>query len=277
MKAIRKAFPFNVEMRALFGPNGESTDFFGLFRDDTDQCVSRHACKASYRPHTVEEVELITKAATQGLQTDKMQCHWTGSAHVVLLQPSNQQRRSIQGAADNIFPRFMLRAGYDGRKFRATLGWWRDLCDNLVMLESVSECTMAITHTANLSQRIDELSESFHALASHWSEVTNMAKQMQGRSVTLEDFEKQVFGTTRGDNAFADKRHNALQARIDRERKSTKRRGKLTLWEAFNAVQGYAQHDRTRTANVSAMDRAMLAQADPDARRALEIALKLAA
>jgi hypothetical protein len=47
----------------------------------------------------------------------------------------------------------------------------------------------------------------------------------------------------------------------------------VSAWEAYNAIQGYVQHDASRRGNPSDIDRVILAAADPAVLRAEHLAL----
>jgi hypothetical protein len=47
----------------------------------------------------------------------------------------------------------------------------------------------------------------------------------------------------------------------------------VSAWEAYNAVQGYAQHDSTRRGNSTSFDRILSASRDGFVKRAEELAL----
>ena len=47
----------------------------------------------------------------------------------------------------------------------------------------------------------------------------------------------------------------------------------VTAWEAYNAVQGHAQHDSTRRGEVESFGRILLASRDKFVKRAEELAI----
>ena len=133
--SVRAAFPFTVDKLPLSGPENLKTPHYGLFRSDNGASVGV-ACRKGYEPHTVDDVCALVEAAASAFDGDaKARCLFH-DGHYVTVEPSAEYRRSIFGTADNIWPRLIIRAGYDGRAFRAQLGFYRDACRNLAMIRS---------------------------------------------------------------------------------------------------------------------------------------------
>lgn len=277
VKTVRAAFPFEVEKRKLQGPKGEDTPFFGLFRTDTNESVGRHAPKAGYVGHDVDDVAICVEAAGIALEGCQIQCNWNGSAHQVWMEPAESHRLAVYGKSDSIWPRVTLHAGYDGRKFRFSLGWYRDICKNMCIPVSMAELHANVSHTRNMRAKLGELVEQVRCLTEQWDTLKHLALQWEATQVDANDYLTKVFGKTTG-NKFAEQRTAKIMARIHHERAVSKRpkSAPMTLWEVFNAVQGFAQHDRNRTVNADEVSRAFAVQLDVDANRAFEIALSLA-
>ena len=51
----------------------------------------------------------------------------------------------------------------------------------------------------------------------------------------------------------------------------------VSAWEAYNAIQGYSQHDQSRRGNANQWDRILLASRDQHVRKAEQLALVTAA
>jgi hypothetical protein len=278
VQTVRAAFPFEVEKRKLQGPNGEATPFYGLFRTDTGESIGRHAPKAGYVGHDVDDVAICIEAASIAMEGCQIQCNWNGSAHQVWCQPEKSHRLAVFGKADNIWPRITLHAGYDGRKFRFSIGWYRDICKNMHIPQSLSEMHANVSHTRNMRNKLGELVEQVRELSTQWDTLKSLALHWEATKVDPDEYLTKVFGKTTG-NKFADARTEKIMARIRHERVVSKRpaNAKYTLWEVFNAVQGFAQHDRNRTVNADEVSRAFAVQLDVDVARAFEIAMALAA
>lgn len=248
---VKESFNFNVVRLPLAGPDNTPTPHYGLFRDDTGECVG-NAVSARYIPHNTEDILKLTEAAEIAFGgIAETVCHWH-NGHNVMISPSREERKAIFGTKDNIFPRCMISARYDGRPFRASMGFYRDVCKNLAMPRAISEATAVIRHTKSSSWKINTLVSSFERIRDSWTDIENFAVAMENRRVDLENFLTQVYGVP-ADNGrgltMHKNRTEAIFRRILNERVATGRDGfkennfNVSLWEAYNSVQGYTQHD----------------------------------
>ena len=273
VSAVREAFDFTVDKFPLSGPDGMATPFYGLFRSDTSKVVGT-AVTHRYRCHQTDDVLAITEAAIEALADEdiEVRTHFR-DGHYVEYAPSNAERRAIYGTADNIFPRFLLRAGYDGRAFSVSLGYYRDLCSNLHIPRAVGKgIVRTIRHTSGLRSKMDELIHDFSELGKGWDAIQAAVQRMESREVVLTDFLNSIYGEPETDSKRAvtvhKNRTEAIVRRLmgERVRSGRPQMGgdfKVSAWEAFNAVQGYVQHEATRRSGFdNAMDRLILANGD---------------
>jgi hypothetical protein len=273
VSAVREAFDFTVDKFPLSGPDGMATPFYGLFRSDTSKVVGT-AVTHRYRCHQTDDVLAITEAAIEALADEdiEVRTHFR-DGHYVEYAPSNAERRAIYGTADNIFPRFLLRAGYDGRAFSVSLGYYRDLCSNLHIPRTVGKgIVRTIRHTSGLRSKMDELIHDFSELGKGWDAIQAAVQRMESREVVLTDFLNSIYGEPETDSKRAvtvhKNRTEAIVRRLmgERVRSGRPQMGgdfKVSAWEAFNAVQGYVQHEATRRSGFdNAMDRLILANGD---------------
>ena len=273
VSAVREAFDFTVDKFPLSGPDGMATPFYGLFRSATSKVVGT-AVTHRYRCHQTDDVLAITEAAIEALADEdiEVRTHFR-DGHYVEYAPSNAERRAIYGTADNIFPRFLLRAGYDGRAFSVSLGYYRDLCSNLHIPRVVGKgIVRTIRHTSGLRSKMDELIHDFSELGKGWDAIQAAVQRMESREVVLTDFLKSIYGEPETDSKRAvtvhKNRTEAIVRRLmgERVRSGRPQMGgdfKVSAWEAFNAVQGYVQHEATRRSGFdNAMDRLILANGD---------------
>lgn len=278
---IEQAFPFEIVKLPLRGPDGLATPHYGLFRSDNSECIGA-AVRTGYQPHTREDLQALAEAAAVGFSADaapRIHCAWR-DGHYFTMEAGDDLRRDITGRGDNIHPRFIVHAGYDSRAFTATLGFYRDRCRNLAMLSDVQQTTYVIRHTNGLREKMGELAERFRLLADSWPAVIGACQEMHRRDVSIPEFLGQVFPrperiTRRQDDAW-NRRIGEIITRIERERTEEGRGGSLlagTAWEAFNAVQGWSQHQRRRLGQPSPFERAIRAFDDPAVSRALQLAL----
>jgi hypothetical protein len=284
--AVRAAFPFTVDKLPLGGPDGLKTPHYGLFRSDTAACVGV-AVRKGYEPHTTDDVCALVEAATSAFQGEaRAQCSFI-DGHYVAVEPSVEYRRSIFGTADNIWPRLWIRAGYDGRAFKAQLGYYRDACRNMAIIREAGGRSIVanIRHTSQLRDKLSELRQTFARLAAGWDGVAETARAMESRQVNLADFLRQVYpmadDASERTRSSAERRIEAIVNRVISERQATGRArlvgndgGYLvSAWEAFNAVQGFAQHDSRRHGRPDYFTRAIVALDDAAVSRALDLAL----
>jgi hypothetical protein len=284
IEKVRDTFNFTVDKFPLSGPDGMKTPFYGLFRSDNCQSVGT-AVSERYRCHQTDDVLAITEAAITALEDENIQVrtHFR-DGHYVEYAPSNAERKAIYGTADNIFPRFLLRAGYDGRAFSVSLGWYRDICSNLHIPRSIGKMVnRTIRHTSGLRWKMDELINDFAQLGKGWEAVQDAVMKMESREVVMTDFLKELYGEPDTDSKRAVTVHKhrteAIVRRLLGERVRTGRPQmgddfKVSAWEAFNAVQGYVQHDSSRKNGFkSDMDRLILANRDLNVHKAELLAL----
>ena len=270
---VQESFDFSVDKFRLSGPEGMKTDLFGLFRSDNCEHVGR-ACKKGYVPHQTEDIVALAEAAQEAFDGDiEVECHFR-DGHYVDIQPTAEKRVSVYGTADNIWPRVILRAGYDGRAFKATMGYFRDACENLAMLQTVKEATVSIRHSRNLRGQMDSLIDSFSELKNGWSDITDVVAIMEQKRVNMLDFMKELYGEPDESSKNAMTRHQnrteAIFLRLQNEQRKTGRQlmtssnnWEVSGWEAYNAIQGYVQHDAPGRQSHSGMfDRILRAASD---------------
>lgn len=280
---VRSEFDFNVAKFPLSGPDNMTTPWYGLFRDDTSEVVGNGSVTERYTPHTTDDVCALVEAAQNIFEGDvNVNCYWR-SGHYVNITPSNEHRLAVYGTKDNVFPRIVINAGYDGRPFNAAMGYYRDACQNLAMLQSVDFVSVSFRHTSGLRGKMSSLIASLTGLREGWESLTDVIQGMQSREVSLAGFLNDVYGELPADasqraTTMHTNRTEAIFRRVVRERMTTGREAigndfVVSAWEAYNAVQGYSQHDSNRRGTVSDWDRILLASRDANVKRAEVLAL----
>ena len=280
---VRSAFDFTVDKFPLSGPDGMSTPLYGLFRSDTSSLVNSRSVTSRYVPHTTDDVVALSEAADTAFDGDiDVRCHFR-NGHYVDVKPNREDRLAVYGTQDNIWPRVMIRAGYDGESFRASLGYFRDACRNLAMMSMVSGTSVSIRHTSSLRGRMDELIATFNTLKNSWSNLTDVVQDMQSREVVLSDFLNELYPQPEQTEGRAVTVHRnrteAIVRRVMRERLTTNRPTmgqdfRISAWEAYNAVQGFVQHDaQARKGFTGEFDRILRASNDLTVRKAEKLAL----
>ena len=284
--SVREAFDFTVDKFPLSGPDGMGTPWYGLFRSDNFKVVGNGSVTARYVPHTTDDVCALVDAAGEAFDGEiECQAHFQ-NGHYVSIAPTKDYRRSIFGDSDNVFPRVMIRAGYDGKSFAATMGYYRDVCQNLAIMKRVSGTSVTIRHTSGLRDRMDSLIETFGILKNSWSTLTDVIESLQGQQVSMVNFLEQVYGQPEDSKKAQTIHRNRTEAifkRLYRERMVTGRPAMtedftVSAWEAYNAVQGFTQHEaRSRNGFKSAFSRILRASSDPAVLKAENLAMQLVA
>ena len=282
--SVRSDFNFTVEKFPLFGPDRMPTDQYGLFRSDTGFIEGVKSVSSRYVPHNTDDVCALVEAASE-LFDGEVECkaHWN-QGHYVTIAPTRDERRAIFGTSDNIFPRVIIRAGYDGQAFTGTIGYYRDACKNLGVIRDVSKTSVSIRHSSGLRPSIDNLIATFDKLSSGWGNLVEVAAQLESREVRMKEFLDEIFGqpekeTGRGATIHAN-RNQAIWNRIHAERHSTGRptmvEDRVSAWEAYNSIQGYVQHDaQAKQGFKDEFSRILRAANDASVRKAESIVMRL--
>lgn len=285
---VAAAFDFTVDKFPLSGPDGMSTGWYGLFRSDGAGVVGEGSVTSRYVPHQTEDVIALVDACESVFdESSQVKTHFR-NGHYVSVAPSDDYRRSVFGSRDNVFPRLIIRGGYDRSAFNVTLGIYRDACQNLMMLRSVTETYQSIRHTSGLRFAMDELIGQFQTLKDGWQTLTNLIQSMEQAEVSMVDFLNAVYpepDADAGQRAVTIHRNRTekIFQRLQRERIKTGRTAigsdfKVSAWEAYNAVQGFNQWDATRREGFSGeFDRILQAAKSPAVRKAEDLALAAAA
>ena len=286
LEQVASRFDFSVDKFPLSGPDGMSTPFYGLFRSDTSAVVGSSSVTSRYVPHTTDDVLALVEATQEAFTDCTATCHFN-EGHYVTLSPTKDMRRSIFGTADNIFPRLTIRAGFDGQAFQVVMGYFRDTCLNLSMMRSVRSTVQRIVHNGNLRDRMDQLIAQFSGLREGWEDLSDTIERMQGNDVNLSEFLDSIYpvpDAVEGREVTVHRnRTEEIFNRVMRERVKTGRprfqvgQDKIvSVWEAYNAVQGHVQHKATRKQGTSDFDRVILASNDSRVRAAEKLAIELA-
>jgi hypothetical protein len=281
---VRSAFGFSVDKFPLSGPEGMRTPFYGLFKSDDGTAVGYGSVSDRYEPHTTDDVLALVEAAGHAFDgVADVKCHFD-HGHYVSIQPSKEQRLAVYGTADNVFPRIVIDAGYGGQAFRASLGLYRDLCRNMMILRQAEGTTVSIRHTSSLRLQMDELVTTFASLEQTWGNLQTVVQQMANREVRMVEFLNAVYGEPKSDEGRSVTIHrNRTEAIFRRLQSERVRTGRGTMgndfvvtgWDAFNAVQGFVQHDATRRGRPTEMERIISALHDTKVAAAERIALAL--
>ena len=278
---VKSKFDFTVDKFPLSGPDGLKTPLYGLFRSDTMDYVGK-PCSKHYVAHQSDDVLALVESAGEAFEgVGDVQCHFR-DGHYVSIAPTTAERRAIYGTSDNIFPRFIVNAGYDGRAFSAIMGFYRDACSNLAMMRQIEGTSVSIRHGSGLREKMDDLIQTFSVLRESWATLGDVIAELQTREVRMADFLDQIYEQPAEDSKRGKTVHKnrteAIFRRLSRERFTTGRgtmdsQFNVSAWEAYNAVQGYVQHDKSRHGKPSDFARIIQASNDSAVKKAESLAL----
>lgn len=281
---IDREFPFTVDKFPLSGPDGMKTDLYGCFRSDTCENVGG-AVKKNYLCHTLDDMKALAIAGMTGFDGAQLRCSWN-RGHCLIIEPTKEYRRAVYGTQDAIFPRAIIKAGFGGLKgVDGFAGLHRDACLNLMRLRVAGKVVrMKIKHTTGLMDKINSLVQEFQRLLQSWNGIVDQAVEMNSRELDFRSFIREVYpmpeAPTPRQIVTYDDRILAVIRRVEKERKGFGRLNsslaKATAWEAYNAIQGYEQHDARRHGRMDYYQRAFLAMETPAVDRAYDLALQMA-
>lgn len=285
---VRSEFDFNVDKFPLGGPDGMKTPCYGLFRSDNAKFVGgpNNTKSKNYIPHQTDDVIALVEASSTLFDNDvDVACHFR-DGHYVSVQPSKDKRLAVFGEKDNVYPRIIINAGYDGKSFRATMGYYRDLCKNLSMMRQVKGTTVSIRHMSNLRCEMNELIDTFGVLGESWEGLGERITALEATRVNLASVLDSIYGETppeagRG-RTMHENRTEKIISRIYNERfrsgrPMTEDPQDVSAFELANGIQGYSQHDKSRNGNKTEFERAIMAFSDSHVTKAFDMLLEMAA
>jgi len=286
VETVKNVFNFSVDKFPLSGPDNMATGVYGLFRSDNNAFVGRSSVTKIYVPHQTDDVLALVECAAEAFDgVGEVSCHFN-EGHYVVVQPSREYRLNVFGTVDNIIPKLVIRAGYDMKAFSASVAFYRDMCRNLHIMRSVSSTTVSINHTSGLRSKMNELIRTFSTLKNSWGTLQNVVQQIERTRVQLPAFLDAIYGQpVAGDTTRAETIHrNRTEAIIRRIMNEQHAAGRtpmdatmtVTGWEAFNAIQGYTQHQATRRGGVGDFQRMLLAHNDANVATAEAYVMRLA-
>lgn len=284
LEQVKSAFNFTVDKFPLSGPDNMKTEWYGLFRSDTSKPVGNGSVTDRYHPHQTDDVVALVEAAMEAFDGEvETRTHFR-DGHYVAIAPTKDYRKSIFGTSDNIWPRLLIDASYSGKAFLASMGYYRDVCKNMHIMRSVSSTSRTIRHTSGLRDKMDDLIKTFRGLKNSWNTLTGTIQQMETNQVSMVDFLNAVYGEPDPESKRAITIHrNRTEEIFRRLQRDLRGVGKgdvpknftVSAWDAFNAIQGFEQHDSTRRKDFAGdFDRILLAVNDPAVKLAERYAIE---
>lgn len=246
-------------------------------RSNTKTPIGRPV-SSGYTPHTLEDIVALATTAQDALGCDaRAKCHWS-DGHFLSIQPTKDERLQCI-ADDSLFKRIRLTARYGGLSpLIGNAGLFRDRCTNLMEITTVKAARMAIRHTANLPNRVDELLMKFNTLTDSWQHSVATIDKMASNRVNLGEYVDAIWNVDREELEHTTRADNRAKDVLTRYRDEGNRVHSNSAfdvnangWQAFNAVQGYVQHKGTGTSY--SLGNAFSALDNPRVKRAEELAL----
>jgi len=283
-------FPRHIIKQPLFGPNGEETGYYGLFTE-TGKPVGRGSVTERYIPHQLHHLRPIIKSVLglPGFHNPKVKARWK-EGHYVRIRPDDKYRREIV-KGDSVWPQLDLWFGLGGLPARGRLPLQRDACSNLMMVRNSSEINFSIKHTKSLETRIATIQDQFYDIVAKWDEVVDHCRNMHAKRINLKHLLAEIYPAPKSEAKQSTTKHNdkisAIWSRVMREsHKLNLETPSLanpvtTGWMAFNAIQGYRQHDVTRngekgmTSEQKEFNRSVSVLEDSTVQRAEELILSM--
>ena len=291
LETVRGNFAFEVNKFPLQFPDNGHTPWYGLMRSDNAAPVGQPV-SAKYVPHTTDDVLALVESTEAAFEGCQAHCYFN-EGHYVTIEPSDAHRVRIHGTEDDIWPRITIAAGFDGKAFKAVAGYFRDACSNLSMMQSVRECVVKINHNGRLRERMDELKAKFSGLTAGWENLQEVIARMDQTDVLLAEFLNEIYPVPTEPGRKLTVHENRTEEIINRVVDERARSGRapfvlgqpktVTVFEAYNAVQGYVQHRATKkglpkTDYNSGFDygRVVATMSDTTVKKAEKLALQLA-
>lgn len=279
---VQEAFPFSVDKFPLYGPENMKTSVYGLFRSDNSEYVGKPV-SGRYVPHQSEDVITLVEAVSEAFESAvELKCHFH-QGHYVTIQPTKESRKLIFDQ-DAVWPRVIITAGYDGQAFKATMGYFRDICRNMARIRGVRTTEVSIRHTSGLRGHMDELIRDFQSLKNSWTDLSDVMDQMAAKKVNMVEFLKAIYGEPSKEGRETTMHQNRTEAIFRRLTQEHQQLGlgaitgtfEVPSWLAYNAVQGYTQHDSiSRKSHSSEMSRILKAMSDSNVLKAESLALSM--
>lgn len=251
---VYTAFPHEVTKEKLVRPNGAETSHFGLFYGEEELPKT---FKANYTPHTRENIADTIGATMEAWGQDSVKVSTTfDRGHLLCIAPTDSYRRSVFGSAnnaDNVNPRLIIQASLDGKAWKSTMGWYRDVCNNLTWLASVAVATDTIRHSLLFSDRHADLVAKLEKISSSWEQTVEYLQAMEARKLETAAVLLKLYGERpeegRGKTTY-DQKIAAILDIVRDERVKLEKPNRdieqVTAWELYNAIQGHCQHAKTR-------------------------------
>jgi len=236
--------------------------------------------------HLPDDVTAFVEAASSVLgQVARLDCS-VYDGFCVIAEPSEEQRFKVyddgRSSGDAIWPRLIISAPVcKAGSFEVAVGYYRDVCRNLARLRTVPDSAVHVPLAQSVDRKPDKLVTSLSCLRSGWGNLCSAVMRMAERQVNWGEFVNTVYGDQDDEptirTILRGTRLERIAERLVFDRSRTGKGlvgpdGMVSAWDAFNAVQWYAQHAVERQGDPTDADRIRLAFDDPAVIRAEELA-----
>ena len=284
---VKAEFNFQVDKFPMTGPDNMKSPCYGLFRSDNSEFVGscNNTKSKDYVPHQTDDVIALVEASSTLFDGDvDVRCHFN-DGHYVSVQPPASNRLAVFGQKDNVFPRIIINAGYNGTSFKASMGYYRDLCSNLSMMRMVKGTTVSIRHMSNLRAEMNELVDTFGVLGESWDGLAERIQALEATKVNIESVIESIYGKLPEEQGRKktthDNRTKSIIHRIFNEQfkagRVTDDPEHVTAWEMFNGIQGYSQWTRSPNSNRTDFERAIKSFSDTNVHDAEKLLVGMVA
>lgn len=236
---------------------GSKTGVYGCFRDDTGEPLGG-IVKENYVLPTRDQLVQVSMAACQafdGMDVDVQASMYKASYQCTIKPTADFRREVFQG--DTVCPLFQVSLNFAGTGTdNIHMGMFRDACDNLMMMRTLSSWTKKIRHSSSHNRLFEKAVTDCNSLAGDFDNFVERAQQLQQTEVNMQEMVESIFADRIKDNKASKQLKSALREIFERYNDEAEASDIQKIgvdgnwvangWLAYNALQGYYQHDSPR-------------------------------
>lgn len=249
---VQSRQPLEAEQKEQLMDIVASKNWFQMYNAETGEIIGAPVTDAYYL-HTKEDFIRLVFAGMQGINDPEAKAHfaWVNNSIMsAVIRPTSIDPH-LPVTHDTLMKRLNITAGFGGLgAIKGMAGLFRPLCLNLDVFATVLASQQVIKHTANMTNRMDDLVMQFNSISKTWEYMGEQVQQMYNRKVNLGEYFDAVWKVDRTEDrnfTRADTRNRDLVHRLKRETKhyfsySDPHQVEYNAWNAYQAVQGHIQH-----------------------------------
>lgn len=253
---VADAFKFTVKKNSVFMPDNfggqKAFPFCGLYREFEDGRIEPFGSSSvshKYVPHTLQHMQNVVEATRHVFSGElSVQAYWR-EGHLITVKPTRESAVQIS-SGDVIVPMLSLFGGYAGKPISAKFGWYRAICKNYAIFQTVYSSSATIRHTLAMSDKLDALIEKFGEIKESWNETIQTAQRMRQSQFETREILAKFLGeknTQKGETQLENRIQKILERLISEKQKlGLPLNSSTDGWLLFNAVQGAMQHNFAR-------------------------------